>query len=596
MDYAVLWLLAMVTCLLLTALAAGLFSSLKKPRWRRWGMFLIVGFLTFLFGIVSLLSGLMHFNNLIIPSWLFPYDVSFALVYLIASIMIWRKGLVTKAEKPPARAWRRGILASCLFLGIVLTMTTYNQIDLNRQIEFSNVNNDLIRRLQEIWPSKPPPHLNAFPMYKQASDALTTEDRIRIIDYIKADQKSTKPEITELIERNQGVIDMLHLASQRPVSFLGRPTDTSMLIDFEYPEFPRYRQLAGLLGLKAKKEALSGNLAGAFDELTIIRSMARHLRNSPNLVSYMYSWALTEEEFDFTEYCLSQTHSVNRFFAFPISAGPSVLQSCKGMLTNESAGEVRVPFLMMQQKKTIEDFIQKNSEMLKSIGASPPMVLLYVLKPFPRSLWRVFIGQSYVENVRNKWELIKQITESGYKQWRDFSRVKTTLDKSRESLIYPILGGSFGHLLNSPYIYRIISIDVYHQIIDIAIAVSGYLEAKGSYPDRVDDLVPVFLEKVPIDPFDGKPLKIKKVPGGLDIYSTGPDPKDFVHDSKWGGVIHFYLGREAYEKYRVEPAKLERAREVEKRKGLERKRMEREKLRKSGAAPVLKKKRKPKNK
>ena len=108
-------------------------------------------------------------------------------------------------------------------------------------------------------------------------------------------------------------------------------------------------------------------------------------------------------------------------------------------------------------------------------------------------------------------------------------------------------------------------------LIDIAIAVSGYLEAKGSYPDRVDDLVPVFWEKVPIDPYDGKPLKIKKVPGGLDIYSTGPDPKDFVLDSKWGGVIRFYLGREAYEKYRVELAKRERVQEEARRKDLERK-------------------------
>ena len=595
MDYAVLWLLAMVTSLLFTALIAALFSSLKKPRWRHLWMFATVGVLTFLFGIFSLFAGLMYFNKLIIPSWLFPYAVSFALVYLIASIVIWRKGLVTKADTPPARAWRRGILVSCLFLGITLTLTTYSLIDVYRQIEFSNVNGDLKTRLQEIWPSKPPPHLNAYPLYDRASRAISDQDKDRIHDYNEPDRKPPKHEIMELIERNSKVIDMLHTASQKPYSFWGRPVDTTILL-FEFPPFPEYRRLAGLLGLKAKMGALSGDPAGAFEELAAIRSMGEHVRSSPDLVSFMYSWAITKQEHDIAEYVLAHIRSVKGYFAFPMTTAPSILQSCKAMLINESAGQIQFPFLMMQNGEVIEKVIRTYNEMNESIGRAPSIVLPFILHPLPRSLWRVFIGRSYVVHMKNKWEKINQIAEPGYEHWRDFSQLKTTLDRSRESLIYPILGGSFGHLLNSPYLHRIISIGVYHQLKDIAISASGYLEAKGSYPDRVDELVPAFLETVPIDPYDGKPFKIKKVPGGLDIYSTGPDPKDFVRDSRWGGPIHFYLGREAYEKYRVEPTKLERVREEEKRKDLERKRMEREKLRKNGATPVLKKKRKPKSK
>lgn len=601
MDYVMLWLLAMVTCLLFTALAAALFSFYKKGLWRHLWMFVIVGVLAFLFGIVSLLSGLMYFNNLIIPFWLFPYAVSFALLYLVASIVIWREGLVTKADTPPARAWRRGVLASCLFLGIVLTMTTYTLIDVRRQIEFSNVNADLKTSLQEIWPSKPLPHLNAYPLYELASDAITNQDKVRVRNYNEPDRQPTKHEIMELIDRNLNVIDILHTASQRPLCFWGRPVEANLVSLFSFPQFPNYRVMTGLLGLKAKMEALSGDPAGAFEELAAIRSMAEHVLSSPDLISFMYSWAVTKQEHDIMEYVLAHTHSVDGLFDFPKTAKPSVFQSCERMLINESSMEVQFPFLMMQNEKVIEKVIRTYNEMNESIGRAPSIVLPYLLHPLTRSLWRVFIGRSYVVNVKNMWEKNNQFAEPGYKHWRDFHLVKEELKGIRQSLFYDVLNdfggiiGSDDHLGLSPYINRLISIDVYRQLMDLAVTACAYLEAEGSYPYAVDDLVPGFLKTVPIDPYTGKPFKIKAVPGGLDIYSTGPDPEDLVSGSTWGGPMHFYLGREAYEKYRVEPAKQKRVQEESKRKELERKRIEREKLRKSGAAPVLKKKRKPKN-
>jgi len=602
MDYGLLWVLAMVTSLFITAFVAALFSLLKKGLWRHIWMFMVIGVLTFTFGIASLSTGLMYFNNLIIPSWLFPYTISFSIIYLIAALVIWRRGLSAKAGTPPARGWKKIILASSMIIGIILTLITYTLIDLNRQIEFSNVNSDLKTRLQKIWPSNPPPRLNAYLLYEQAYSALTTEDRDRILDYTKPDQHAIKPEIMKLVKRNQKVIDKLHQASQKPLYFWDSPSDTSILLLFEFSQFPGgYRHLAGLLGLKAKAEVLSGNPAGAVKELAVIRSMAEHVQSSPDTLCWMYSLAVTKQECDFMEYLLAHTHSVNGLFEFPITAAPSALQSCKGSMINETAMEAQLPFLMMQQRKVIEHFIRTYSEMFKGFGASPPIVLPYILHQFPRSLWRVFIGQSYVNNIRYKWKKINIITESNYKHWRDFIALKTGPEGKRKSLIYPILNPRLGdddHVWIFDYIHhRIISIDVYHQLIDLAIAASAYLEEEGSYPSSVNDLVPRFLELVPIDPYDGKPLKIKKVQGGLDLYSVGPDPKYLEEGSRWGvPPIHFYLGREAYEKYRVEPAKLKRAQEEEERKERERKRMEREKKRKTKPGTILKKKRKPKRK
>jgi hypothetical protein len=47
----------------------------------------------------------------------------------------------------------------------------------------------------------------------------------------------------------------------------------------------------------------------------------------------------------------------------------------------------------------------------------------------------------------------------------------------------------------------------------------------GVLPDKLDDLVPVYLDEVPMDPFNGKPLQLEKKADQWTIYSVGPDAK-----------------------------------------------------------------------
>lgn len=59
-----------------------------------------------------------------------------------------------------------------------------------------------------------------------------------------------------------------------------------------------------------------------------------------------------------------------------------------------------------------------------------------------------------------------------------------------------------------------------------ALAAERYRLAEGNWPDRLDALVPRYLAAVPIDPFDGQPLRLRRLDDGLVIYSVGPDRAD----------------------------------------------------------------------
>jgi hypothetical protein len=52
------------------------------------------------------------------------------------------------------------------------------------------------------------------------------------------------------------------------------------------------------------------------------------------------------------------------------------------------------------------------------------------------------------------------------------------------------------------------------------------LAAKGVPLKKLEELVPTYLPEVPVDPFDGKPLRFRQLESGFVIYSVGKDRQD----------------------------------------------------------------------
>jgi hypothetical protein len=58
------------------------------------------------------------------------------------------------------------------------------------------------------------------------------------------------------------------------------------------------------------------------------------------------------------------------------------------------------------------------------------------------------------------------------------------------------------------------------------LAAERYRRAHGHWPAALTDLVPAYLAKVPLDPFDGAPLRYRRLKDGVVIYSVGFDGQD----------------------------------------------------------------------
>jgi len=111
----------------------------------------------------------------------------------------------------------------------------------------------------------------------------------------------------------------------------------------------------------------------------------------------------------------------------------------------------------------------------------------------------------------------------------------------------------------SGFVSRAMECDAYRGLCDLALAVTAYRAANGNYPSALEKLVPDYITRIPVDPFDGLPLKMEPVEGGLKLYSVSRHTKH--RDLETKSPIQFYLGREVYKKYRVKPAKEKRLEE-----------------------------------
>jgi len=56
--------------------------------------------------------------------------------------------------------------------------------------------------------------------------------------------------------------------------------------------------------------------------------------------------------------------------------------------------------------------------------------------------------------------------------------------------------------------------------------VERFRQTNQNLPETLQALVPAFLPSIPQDPFDGKPLRFKKLSAGYVIYSVGPEKID----------------------------------------------------------------------
>ena len=551
-TYAVLWISHVGFGLLLVAAVIALASRCERLLWRRFWP-IVAALLVWLPILGGGLFGYTLLKNNFQPKWLFWYCLSEIIIYTIGVIMILIRGLRgSSGEEQRAKTWPRAWLAALAGASFFVFTTTLNIADMRVMNRLSDMKHSAGAKIQDRLPAKLPKALNAYFVYKEAERAFG-QDKDLPEWYGKGgspDLDVSSPEIQSFIREHKDVLEILRKAKSIPGYTV--PVDTSFYVASPIPNYRFYYIIADFISVYARSLVEKGDISGALDELAAIKRIVDHLRSFHDLISDMAAVKLEFIRCSALECILAQgPHPTGELINLPVNAQPSIREDFVASLRMEAYGFMQG----FAANISLSDFSEMFS--LIEVPGYPS-----ICPTFSAQCYRVFCGPSEIKAVRDRY-IDRMNKEPG-----SYEELKANL----KALSDAVESGEMGMMTTmlvpnySSYISRAMKFDVYRGLCDLALAMSGYRTRNNAYPAGLGELVPEYIDRIPVDPFDGKPLKMRSVDGGLDLYSVGSKKEEDTHSKV--EPIHFYLGKEAYENFRVKPAREEKLKRAQgKKKG-----------------------------
>lgn len=384
-----------------------------------------------------------------------------------------------------------------------------------------------------------PPEENAATYYRKAFELMepwpNEEARMRAFDIIGEGWKEEDEELEQLLKANQPAFEEFRkgVLKERCRFVFGEIT-----YEMDLPHLGKARGMAQLLMLEARLHQRNGNLAKA-------------LKNSLDVIK------------------LGHDCGTNRIILSKLV--DNSLCGISGVVLKDLVrSEDLRPAVA---KKTLEDLLKLEKkavsarEVLEGEIVLSKSALRWMLKEMEkeadkegnRDLWNQMQQEEHWINLlRKEFDLLIEeyfATIIIFVEKGDYQAVSTFVDICSERMeadelsIFDIpranervaqkMAEIFANMLLPAVRHSLFHFGRYQAKERLTIgtlAIRLFQMEKGRWPQNLDELVPEYLDEVPLDPFGLKPLNYKKREGKWIIYSIGPDGKDD------GGIKEYVYG------------------------------------------------------
>ena len=535
MSNIILWVAHVVLSLLMVAFVTAWSSHWDKPNWRK--IFPVsIAVIIFITVVPALIvGGFLLWGNMQ-PKWLFWYGLSESIIYVSGVFIVLKKGLQFIAtEKQAATTWSRFWLAISMGVAAFIFLVTLNFAELNILIQVNNVKDMATHKVASLLPSKLPASLDAYPVYEEAALMLGNRKEFPkwFSEINRPDFDAKKLDVQSFLEKQNITLATIRQAISRPG--YSAEIDVSDIFNTKIPNFIPYRYFAMLFRLSALNAVAVDRFDWAVQEFKNIEQIGNHLRNLPLIISVMVSFSTDSIYHSTLEYLLAKGIETNHFLIeYPITPHSSVRDSYLKSFRLEAYSNLQF------FASTASSY---NNPFLFNLNLSPKFNVggsAFLIK-----LWRVFLLPSEIRAAKDIIAFnmgMPAETYAGHK--KNIESIKKSMD-----------AGDLGFFTKTSvpnylsYVDRAMICDVQKGLCDLALALTQYKYVNKTYPPKLEDLTPSFIRHIPLDPYDGKPLKMTPVTGGLKLFSIGPDKKE--DRLRQGQSIDFYIGNEAFYNNRV---------------------------------------------
>ena len=386
--------------------------------------------------------------------------------------------------------------------------------------------NDSDLRLSKI---EIPKSENAFYEFMRAHDESRLPADTKVLsDLLKnRDYKA----ISVILKQNEKVFPIIEKALNLPVFQSPQLQDPSKVsFDTRFPEYTKLRKLAHLCVLKADYLFEKGKEREAFDWILKAMKIGQMIEESPRplYITNIVGKACKEIGLKEIRKLVPRTRLAPeelRFYAEAVlSLEPSDEAFIRAVkmdyrLADNSLRKLEEAF----QSRYIYEELEKEGVLDKNIR----LLVKHLGKPYylPNETRLI-----YVERLRKLISYAKKLYKDA-----DVSSLELPPRKGFILVRRNPVGEAFLYILMPIYpsaFYRHLAFKFSHRATAILLALKAYKREKRYLPERLSELVPKYLSKIPIDPFDGQPLRYSRE--GQVIYSVGrilrdlgPPPKGF---------------------------------------------------------------------
>jgi hypothetical protein len=276
------------------------------------------------------------------------------------------------------------------------------------------------------------------------------------------------------------------------------------------------RDVANLLELDAFFRAQNKDPEGALESIRCLLNDARSVGDEPSAISQLVRMACEGVTITSLERILAQGQvSAHRLAGFQDSLQNEMSEP---LLLYALRGERAQHHRMMEAIKTGQ---LKMSSITASLSSRPPPAGL-------KGWWEDVSAEMAYREMHAPWlrtftEVVDVAKLPAESQRLKLEPLLASIDKDSR---LPLLARATVMTTTGRIPDRFWRQQAHLRCAVVAVAAERYRLAHNRWPESLEQLVPEFLHEVPLDPYDAKPLRYRRIQEGVVIYSIGPDERD----------------------------------------------------------------------